>query len=94
MSARRRSILEALRVTPAAFLRQESPLAKAPATGTLINLDKDAAGGDAAIKGVQAALKGKTIGVQVSTTHANFASQNIKDVARCEGIQDRRRPRP
>src|SRR5580692_5017784 len=44
-------------------------------------LDKDAAAGDAAIKGVQAALKGKTLGVQVSTTHANFASQYLKDVA-------------
>jgi octopine/nopaline transport system substrate-binding protein len=58
-----------------------SPLAKAPAAGTLVNLDKDAAAGDAAIKGVQAALKGKTLGVQVSTTHANFASQYLKDVA-------------
>ena len=30
---------------------------------------------------VQAALKGKTLGVQVSTTHANFAGQYFKDVA-------------
>ena len=30
---------------------------------------------------MQAALKGKTIGVQVSTTHANFASKYLKDVA-------------
>src|SRR5580700_9892761 len=68
--------------SPGAFLApKDSPLAKAPSAGTLVNLDKDAAGGDAAIKGVQAALKGKTLGVQVSTTHANFASQYLKDVA-------------
>ena len=30
---------------------------------------------------MQAALKGKTLGVQVSTTHANFASQYLKDIA-------------
>jgi octopine/nopaline transport system substrate-binding protein len=68
--------------SPGSFLApKDSPLAKAPAAGTLVNLDKDAAAGDAAIKGVQAALKGKTLGVQVSTTHANFASQYLKDVA-------------
>jgi octopine/nopaline transport system substrate-binding protein len=68
--------------SPGSFLAaKDSPLAKAPAAGTLVNLDKDAAGGDAAIKGVQAALKGKTLGVQVSTTHANFASQYLKDIA-------------
>ena len=81
--------------SPGAFLApKDSPLAKAPGAGTLINLDKDAAAGEAAIKGVQAALKGKTLGVQVSTTHANFASQYLKDVADGEGIQDHRRPRP
>src|SRR5580700_4929528 len=68
--------------SPGSFLApKESPLAKATGAGTLINLDKDAAGGDAAIKSVQAALKGKTLGVQVSTTHANFASQYLKDIA-------------
>ena len=30
---------------------------------------------------MQTALKGKTVGVQVSTTHANFASKYLKDVA-------------
>ena len=65
----------------AAFLAaKDSPLAKT-GSGGLINLDKDPAAGDAAIKAVQAALKGKTLGVQVSTTHANFASQYLKDVA-------------
>ena len=38
--------------------------------------------GDAATQGAaQAALKGKTIGVQVSTTHATFADKHLKDVA-------------
>src|SRR5271157_4668446 len=41
----------------------------------------DAKAGDAAVKAVQAALKGKTIGVQSSTTHANFAAKYLKDVA-------------
>ena len=68
--------------SPGSFLApKDSPLAKAPDAGKLVNLDKDAAAGEAAIKGVQAALKGKTLGVQVSTTHANFASQYLKDIA-------------
>jgi len=67
-------------VSPGAFLApKDSPLAKAPDAGKLVDLDKDKAGGEAAIKGVQAALKGKTLGVQVSTTHANFAGQYMKD---------------
>jgi len=66
--------------SPGSFLApKDSPLAKAP--GTLVNLDKDPAAGEAAIKGVQAALKGKTLGVQVSTTHANFAGQYLKGIA-------------
>ena len=68
--------------SPGSFLSpKDSPLAKAPDAGKLVNLDKDPKEGDAAIKGVQAALKGKTLGVQVSTTHANFASQYLKDIA-------------
>ena len=68
--------------SPGSFLApKDSPLAKAPDAGKLINLDRDPKDGDAAIKGVQAALKGKTLGVQVSTTHANFAGQYLKDIA-------------
>ena len=68
--------------SPGSFLApKDSPLAKAPDAGKLINLEKDPKDGDAAIKGVQAALKGKTLGVQVSTTHANFAGQYLKDIA-------------
>src|SRR6516225_3480689 len=68
--------------SPGSFLApKDSPLAKTTGAGTLINLDKDPAPGEAAIKSVQAALKGKTLGVQVSTTHANFAGQYLKDIA-------------
>lgn len=68
--------------SPGSFLAPKaSPLAKAPDAGKLVNLDAAGAAGEAAIKGVQAALKGKTLGVQVSTTHGNFANQYMKDVA-------------
>jgi octopine/nopaline transport system substrate-binding protein len=68
--------------SPAAFMAlKDSPLANAVGAGKVINISKDPAGGDAAIKSVQAALKGKTVGVQVSTTHSNFASQYLKDIA-------------
>src|SRR5271163_5300571 len=59
--------------TPAAFVAaKSSPLAAMPDNGKVINLTKDKAAGDAALKALRAALKGKTIGVQVSTTHATF----------------------
>jgi octopine/nopaline transport system substrate-binding protein len=68
--------------TPAAFAAAKaSPLAKVPDNGKIINLSKDKAAGDAAIKMLKDALKGKTIGVQVSTTHATFLGANFKDVA-------------
>ena len=68
--------------TPAAFATDKSsPLAKLPDNGKVINLTKDKAAGDAALKALRAALKGKTIGVQVSTTHATFLGDNFKDVA-------------
>lgn len=68
--------------TPAAFVApKDSPLAKMPENGKVVNFGKDAAAGEAAVKDLQAALKGLTIGVQVSTTHATFASKNLKDVA-------------
>jgi len=67
---------------PAAFMAaKDSPVAKALGPGKVVNISKDKAAGDAAIKAVQAALKGKTIGVQSSTTHANFANKYLKDVA-------------
>jgi octopine/nopaline transport system substrate-binding protein len=58
-----------------------SPLAKLAGAGKLVNFDKDKAAGAAALKSLREALKGKTIGVQVSTTHATFVGDNLKDVA-------------
>ncbi len=68
--------------SPAAFMApKDSPLAKLSDSGKVFNINKDPAAGEAAIKQVQAALKGKTVGVQVSTTHANFADKYLKSVA-------------
>jgi octopine/nopaline transport system substrate-binding protein len=68
--------------TPAAFVAaKSSPLAKLPDNGKVINLTKDPAAGEAALNGLRAALKGLTIGVQVSTTHATFLGDHFKDVA-------------
>ncbi len=60
---------------------QDGPLAKIAATGKVVNFDKDKAAGEAALKELRDALKGKTLGVQVSTTHATFAGNHLKDVA-------------
>src|SRR5271167_4185995 len=67
---------------PAAFMAPKGgDVAKALGAGKVVNAAKDKAAGDAAVKAVQAALKGKIIGVQSSTTHANFANKYLKDVA-------------
>jgi octopine/nopaline transport system substrate-binding protein len=60
---------------------KSSPLAKLPHGDKVVNFTKDPAGGEAALKALREALKGKTLGVQVSTTHATFASNHLKDVA-------------
>ncbi len=60
---------------------KSSDLAKMPGTGSRFNLDKDMAGAQKAIDAVKAALKGKTIGVQGSTTHAAFADKFYKGAA-------------
>jgi octopine/nopaline transport system substrate-binding protein len=68
--------------TPAAFVAaKSSPLAKLASSGKVFNLTKDAKGGEAALNEMRTALKGKTIGVQVSTTHATFLDKHFKDVA-------------
>ena len=68
--------------TPATLMVGKSgPLAALPGTGTTINLTKNAAEGEAAIQKLRAALKGKNVGVQVSTTHAAFADKYFKDIA-------------
>jgi octopine/nopaline transport system substrate-binding protein len=60
---------------------KSSPLAKLPHPAKVVNFNKDKAAGDAALKELRDALKGKTLGVQVSTTHATFAGNHLKDVA-------------
>jgi octopine/nopaline transport system substrate-binding protein len=68
--------------TPSAFLvANNSPLAKMPGTGQTFNLgtQKDAA--DKALNDIKPLLKGKSIGVQVSTIQANFADKYLKDTA-------------
>lgn len=68
--------------TPSAFVAaKNSPLAGLAENGKTFDLKKDAAGSDAAIAHLKEVLKGKTIGVQVSTTLANFANEHLKDVA-------------
>jgi octopine/nopaline transport system substrate-binding protein len=67
---------------PVAFMAaKDSPVAKALGPATVVNAAKDPAAGDAAIKAVQTAMKGMTIGVQSSTIHAKFANKYLKDVA-------------
>ena len=60
---------------------KDSPLAKLPGTGTVLNLSKDDPENQKTIDAMKVLLKGKTIGVQVSTIHANFVDKYFKDVA-------------
>ncbi len=60
---------------------KNSPLADMPGKGQRFNLDRDRAAAEKAIAAMKPALKGKTIGVQGSTTHARFAETYFKDVA-------------
>src|SRR5687767_8091956 len=49
---------------------KNSPLAKMPGTGQAFNLTTQPAEAEKVIEATKAVLKGKTIGVQTSTTHA------------------------
>jgi octopine/nopaline transport system substrate-binding protein len=60
---------------------KNSPLAKMPGTGTSLNLSSQQAEAEKAIEASKAVLKGKTVGVQVSTIHANFAEKYLKGTA-------------
>jgi octopine/nopaline transport system substrate-binding protein len=58
-----------------------SDLQKALGSSVRLNLDAQQADAEKAVAGVRAALKGKSIGVQGSTTHAGFAERYFgKDV--------------
>ena len=73
-----------------------SPLAKMPGTGQALNLVTQQAEAQKAIDAIKPLLKGKTVGVQVSTTHANFADKYLKGDGRDPRVQDHRgaRSRP
>jgi octopine/nopaline transport system substrate-binding protein len=58
---------------------KDSPLAKMPGTGKRYSLNTQEAEALKAIEAIKPFLKGKTIGVQTSTTHANFAEKYLKD---------------
>lgn len=54
------------------------PLANLPGTGEVLNLTKEPEKAQAAIDAMKPLLKGKTVGVQGSTTNANFIDQYFK----------------
>ncbi len=58
---------------------KNSDLAKMPGTGMKMNLDAQAADAQKAIDALKPLLKGKAVGVQGSTTHANFVEKYLKD---------------
>ncbi|MCC7281384.1 MAG: transporter substrate-binding domain-containing protein [Acetobacteraceae bacterium] len=60
---------------------KDSPLARMAGTGSRINLDTQAPEARAAFEALRAAVRGRTIGVQGSTTHANLVNEHFKDVA-------------
>ncbi|MCC7045828.1 MAG: transporter substrate-binding domain-containing protein [Alphaproteobacteria bacterium] len=67
--------------TPAALaVLKTSPLAKIPVDKNY-DLDKNKAEAEKQIATLKAALKGKALGAQVSTTHMNFLETYFKDVA-------------
>jgi octopine/nopaline transport system substrate-binding protein len=60
------------------LVAKDSPLAKMPGTGQSYNLVTQQAEAEKAIDATKPLLKGKTIGVQVSTTHPEFAEKYLK----------------
>jgi octopine/nopaline transport system substrate-binding protein len=67
--------------TPAALaVLKTSPLAKIPADRNY-DLEKNKAEAEKAIEALKASLKGKAIGAQVATTHANFLETYFKGIA-------------
>ena len=68
--------------TPAAFVAAKAgPLAKIANGGKVFNFTKEPKGSETALNELRNRLKGKTIGVQVSTTHATFLDKHFKDIA-------------
>lgn len=68
--------------TPNGFVTTKtSPLAKLPGSGSSFSLEKEADAAKKSIEDMKALLKGKAIGVQVSTTNAAFVDKFFKGVA-------------
>ncbi|MEZ0168156.1 lysine/arginine/ornithine ABC transporter substrate-binding protein [Microvirga sp. TS319] len=68
--------------SPNGFLvARDSPLAKMPGTGQAYNLSSQPAEAEKAIEAIKPLLKGKTIGVQVSTIQSAFVDKYLKDSA-------------
>jgi octopine/nopaline transport system substrate-binding protein len=63
------------------LVAKTSPLAKMPGTGQIYNLVTQQAEAEKAIDATKPLLKGKTLGVQVSTTHPVFADTYLKGTA-------------
>jgi octopine/nopaline transport system substrate-binding protein len=63
------------------LVAKNSPLAKMPGTGKAYSLSTQPAEAEKAIEAMKPLLKGKAIGVQVSTIHANFADKYFKGTA-------------
>lgn len=85
ITARRQEVISFTRVYAAGpaglAVAKSSPLARLAGTEARFNLDRQPAESKAAIDALRTALRGRTIGVQVSTTHANFLNEYFKDVA-------------
>jgi octopine/nopaline transport system substrate-binding protein len=58
---------------------KDSALTQLPGTGTIISLDKDPEAAKKAIEAWKPLLKGKTVGVQTSTTNSAFLEKYLKD---------------
>ena len=68
--------------SPNGFLvAKNSPLANMPGKGQAFNLGTQQAAAEKAIEAYKPLLKGKTVGVQGSTIHANFADKYLKGTA-------------
>ncbi len=63
------------------LVAKNSPLAKIPGAGEAYNLSSQQAAAEKAIEAYKPMLKGKTVGVQTSTIHSNFADKYLKGTA-------------
>ncbi|KAJ9431810.1 transporter substrate-binding domain-containing protein [Pantoea sp. YR343] len=72
---------EAYAASPNTFMvLKDGPLANLAATGEPVNLVSDGAKADAVLAELSRQLKGKTVGVQISTTSAAFLHEKLKGV--------------